>query len=150
MPNLLYMYNGTLDFNFTSSTNATTTDDVLSPHQHVIVILKRQYEDYLLLALNIAALIIFLLDKSRARQGGWRVREAFLYVCCLNAPIASFLGMLIAWHKVRKIIFYLAVLVGLFLMYQSYGFIVDAGLSWWKVVGCINVALTFLTLVCEC
>lgn len=144
--------NGTLDFQSTNSTvNSTisSTEDGFIP-QHILDILKRQYEDYFLLALNIGALMIFILDKCQAQNDRWRVREVFLHICCLNAPLASLSGMLVAWHKVRKITFYFVILIGLFLMYQSYDCISQEDVSWWKVLGFINLGLTFVTLVCRC
>lgn len=138
MPGLDLLHNGTLGWNFTNSTDVT---------QHIVDVLKRQYEDYFLLALNIGALVIFVTDKCRAVQGEWRVREVFLYGCCLNAPIASILSMLVVWHKVRKIIFYLIILSGLVLMYQSYGFLADKDWSWWKVLGLVNIGLALVELV---
>lgn len=144
-----HLHNGTFDDQSMNSTNCTADDNGFNP-QYILDILQRQYEDYFLLALNIGALIIFVLDKCQAQNGRWRVREAFLYVCCLNAPIACISGMLVAWHKVRKLSFYLVILIGLFLMYQSYGFITEEDVSWWKVLGFINFGLTFITLACSC
>lgn len=138
MPSFNLFHNETSDSNSTNSTDVT---------QHIIDTLERQYEDYFLLALNIGALFFFVMDKLRALNSGWRVREAFLYVCCLNAPIASMLGMLVAWHKIRKIVFYLLVMVGLVFMYQGYGFLADNEWSWWKVLGLINIGMALVEIV---
>lgn len=146
-----HLENGTLDIQSMNSTNSnSTTDDSGFNPQYFLDILQRQYEDYFLLALNIGALIIFILDKCQAQNDRWRVREIFMYFCCLNAPIACIAGMLVAWHKVRKPSFYLVILIGLFLMSQSYDFLTEGDVSWWKVLGLINFGLTFITLLCSC
>lgn len=145
------LYNETLNSNLTNLTDALTTTMVdVSISSRLLDPLKRQYEDHFLLTLNFFALILFFVDKLRAQEGGWRVREVFLYICCLDAPIASISGMLIACHKLRKISFYVAVFVGLFLMYLRFGFIADNALTWWKILGFINIGVTFLTLAFEC
>lgn len=63
-----------------------------------------------LAAVNLAALILFALDKRRAIRGGWRIPEKTLMtVCSLFGAAGGLIGMRLFRHKTRKPLFYLGV-----------------------------------------
>ena len=77
---------------------------------------------YALLAC-LAGLISMVYDKRQAIVGGCRVRErTLLLIAALGGGAGSLVGMLLAWHKVRKPKF--IILVPLF-------FILQVGLICW-------------------
>ena len=56
-----------------------------------------------LAAVSLIAVIITVFDKSRAKCGGWRVREStLLIVSALGGSIAMLFTMLLIRHKTRK------------------------------------------------
>ena len=60
------------------------------------------------IALNLYTFAMFVLDKIRARQGGWRVPEKTLLNCALvGGWPGALLAMLIMQHKTRKVSFLL-------------------------------------------
>jgi uncharacterized membrane protein YsdA (DUF1294 family) len=60
-----------------------------------------------LLAINLAAYVLWAWDKRQAIRGGWRVPEAGLHVmAALGATPASFAAMLTLRHKIRKPLFW--------------------------------------------
>lgn len=66
----------------------------------------------------LAGLILMVFDKRQAILGGRRVRErTLLLIAAMGGAAGSLVGMLLAWHKVRKAKF--AVLVPLFFVLQA-------------------------------
>ena len=56
-----------------------------------------------LLAVNLAALCVFGLDKRRARRDEWRIPEKTLFLLALaGGSIGALAGMCIFHHKTRK------------------------------------------------
>jgi uncharacterized membrane protein YsdA (DUF1294 family) len=68
-----------------------------------------------LVAVNIAALAVFGIDKLRSKKGGWRIRESRLLLLAFFGPFGAYVGMLLFRHKTRKIKF---LLVPIFLLIQ--------------------------------
>ncbi|VBB05246.1 Hypothetical protein LUCI_0453 [Lucifera butyrica] len=55
---------------------------------------------------NAAVFWLMRLDKKRARQGGWRIRERTLFLCALGGGAGgAWLGMYAFRHKTRHIAF---------------------------------------------
>ena len=66
--------------------------------------------------LNIAAFLLFGLDKWKAVRGRWRIPESTLLLCAAaGGSIGALLGMKLFHHKVRKMKFYLGIPLMLFL-----------------------------------
>ena len=60
------------------------------------------------LALNVYTFSMFVLDKIRARQGGWRVPEkTLLNLSFVGGWPGALLAMIVVQHKVRKVSFLL-------------------------------------------
>ncbi|MCD8119904.1 MAG: DUF1294 domain-containing protein [Lachnospiraceae bacterium] len=56
-----------------------------------------------LLAVNVAAFLLFGADKFKASHGKWRVRERTLFLCAaLGGSAGALLGMRHFHHKTRK------------------------------------------------
>ena len=68
----------------------------------------------LLAGWNLVALMLYGADKLRAKRGARRIPERTLLACSvLLGGAGGLAGMLLFRHKTRKILFYLANLVGL-------------------------------------
>ena len=68
-----------------------------------------------LIIINIAAFIMYGIDKHKAIKGRWRLSEATLVViAALGGALGAFLGMIIWHHKTKKWKF--RILVPLFLI----------------------------------
>lgn len=67
--------------------------------------------------INVAALILYLSDKLRAKQGRWRIPEAtLLFSAVLGGSAGALFGMLLFRHKTQHRRF--AILVPLLLLLQ--------------------------------
>lgn len=79
--------------------------------------------------INLAALIIYFMDKRKAERADWRISEAMLLWIGLAAPFGAFAGTRLFRHKTRKLRFrlllplfliaHLALWVGLSYLYFS-------------------------------
>ena len=59
-----------------------------------------------LLIINIIAFILYGIDKWRARNNGWRIPEATLFlVAVIGGSVGAILGMRIWHHKTRHLSF---------------------------------------------
>ena len=59
-----------------------------------------------LLIINIIAFILYGIDKWRARNNGWRIPEATLFlVAIIGGSVGAILGMRIWHHKTRHLSF---------------------------------------------
>lgn len=57
---------------------------------------------YLILA-NLINLLLFYIDKRRARKGDWRVSEStFFYIALLGGSLGAIIAMKIFKHKTRR------------------------------------------------
>ena len=75
--------------------------------------------------INLAALIVFGVDKKRARRHEWRISERTLFLLALaGGSVGAILGMLVFRHKTRKWYFILG--IPLILMIQ----IISVWLVW--------------------
>ena len=55
-----------------------------------------------LLAVSIAAFILYGVDKSRAKNGKWRISEdVLLGIAVIGGSIGAILGMIVFHHKTR-------------------------------------------------
>ena len=65
---------------------------------------------------NLAALVLYGVDKARARRGAWRIPErTLLIVPFFGGALGALLGMLLFRHKIRKLYFWILVLLALLL-----------------------------------
>lgn len=72
---------------------------------------------YYLIAINIIAFIVFIIDKIKAMNDKYRISELTLIMLCfVGGSIGGLLAMLICRHKIRKPKFF--ILVPLFLLLQ--------------------------------
>ena len=56
-----------------------------------------------LAAVNLLTLVLFCVDKHRAKTGNWRIPEgALLGLSLAGGSVGGLIGMLVAHHKVRK------------------------------------------------
>ena len=72
----------------------------------------RLFEDIMIYyaVVNAAALILFGVDKARARLGAWRVKESLLLAsAAIGGAGGALAGMLLFRHKTRKLKFLLPV-----------------------------------------
>lgn len=67
----------------------------------------------ILLVLNLAAFVLYGLDKGKAKRGAWRIPEATLLLVALFGPLGALLGMELFRHKTKHWKF--KILVPLFL-----------------------------------
>lgn len=97
---------------------------------------------YYLILVNLAAFILYGMDKSFARKGARRISEkSLLFWAWIGGSIGSFLGMRIFHHKTRKMKFYIVPLLMvletvlcIFCLFQNYHLVTteydaDIGLS---------------------
>ena len=69
-----------------------------------------------LLAVNLAAFVLYGADKRRAKQGTWRIPEKTLFLLpLLGGSVGGILGMRVFHHKTRKTKFRLGVPAALLL-----------------------------------
>lgn len=62
------------------------------------------------IVISLIALIVFGIDKSKAKKGDWRVREATLIILALlGGAIGVLFGMVFFNHKTKKQKFYIGV-----------------------------------------
>lgn len=69
----------------------------------------------LIIFANIINFILYGVDKFRAKNNSWRIREKTLLTLSIFAGVGGFLGMEIFNHKTRERKFYLANIIGIFL-----------------------------------
>lgn len=66
-------------------------------------------QDFLLVyyvCVNIAGIILMAVDKSRAKNRGWRIKESTIWLCSLaGGAIGSTLGMQMFRHKTKHLQF---------------------------------------------
>ena len=54
-------------------------------------------------AMSVVTLVAFIIDKIKAVNGAWRIPEAVLLgLSFVGGAVGGYLGMYVAWHKVRK------------------------------------------------
>ena len=75
--------------------------------------------------INLVAIIMFGIDKSKARRGGRRISEASLFlISFIGGAVGGVLGMLVFRHKTRKLgfkaIMFIIVLINIYLYYWLY------------------------------
>ena len=81
-----------------------------------------------LATVNIVTLVLFLLDKTRAKAGGWRVREAVLLgFSFIGGAAGGLLGMHLAHHKVRTYYFRFGLPVMLVIELAVVAYLLQAG-----------------------
>lgn len=70
-----------------------------------------------LAVINLAAFVMWGVDKARAKKGAWRISEsALLLIALLGGGLGALLGMLVFRHKTQKWQFKIG--VPICLMYQ--------------------------------
>ena len=75
-----------------------------------------RYLMYYLIVINIAAWIMYGLDKWKAKRGDWRISErALLLVALAGGSVGALAGMLMFRHKTKKAKFVVGVPVMLVL-----------------------------------
>lgn len=80
-----------------------------------------KYINYYLLGLNIITLLLFGVDKLKAKKNYYRIPERVLIIFCFaGGGVGGFLGMYLFNHKVRKWYFNLLVPVSIGLTIWSY------------------------------
>jgi len=63
-----------------------------------------------LIFINIASLILVLIDKHKAKHNQWRIKElTFLILSIIGGSIGVLLGMVIFRHKTNKKKFYIGI-----------------------------------------
>ena len=75
--------------------------------------------------INLIALILFEIDKSKARRGSNRISEAGLFfISLIGGAVGGLLGMLLFRHKTRKMgfkaIMSIIILINIYLYYWLY------------------------------
>ena len=75
--------------------------------------------------INLVAIIMFGIDKSKAKRGGRRISEASLFlISFIGGAVGGVLGMLVFRHKTRKLgfkaIMFIIVLINIYLYYWLY------------------------------
>lgn len=93
---------------FTQLGCATTMIQISLPH--VALVLQT-----VIVAVNVAAITAFGIDKQRSKKGAWRIPESRLLLIAFFGPFGAYSGMLLFRHKTRKLKF---LLVPLFLCIQ--------------------------------
>lgn len=69
---------------------------------------------YFMFAINIVTMLLYVIDKRKARKGQWRISEKILLTWALFAPGGAFAGMKLAHHKTQQKKF--MILVPLFML----------------------------------
>ena len=75
--------------------------------------------------INLISLLMFGIDKSRAKRGGHRISETDLFLVSLaGGAIGGSLGMLLFRHKTQKMgfktVMFIIILINLYLYYWLY------------------------------
>ena len=75
--------------------------------------------------INLIALLMFGVDKSKARKGSRRISEASLFMISLvGGAVGGLLGMMLFRHKTRKMgfkaIMFIMILINIYLYYWLY------------------------------
>ena len=82
-----------------------------------------------LAAVNAITLVLFCVDKARAKAGGWRVREAVLLgFSFIGGALGGLLGMHLAHHKVRTYYFRFGLPVMLLIELAAVAYLLQAGI----------------------
>ena len=71
---------------------------------------------YSFLVINLFSLILYGLDKYKAKKNQWRISELTLIIFAFIAPFGAFIGMQLFKHKTQKWKFKL--LIPLFILLQ--------------------------------
>lgn len=71
--------------------------------------------NHLIIFANIISFILYGVDKFKAKNNSWRIREKTLLTLSIFAGIGGFLGMKVFHHKTRERKFYLANIIGILL-----------------------------------
>ena len=56
----------------------------------------------ILLTINIITIVLYTIDKRRAKKGQWRISEKVLLIWALFAPWGAYTGMKLAHHKTQN------------------------------------------------
>jgi uncharacterized membrane protein YsdA (DUF1294 family) len=76
--------------------------------------------------LNIAAALLFVIDKNKAIEGKWRVSEMSLLIAAFFGPFGATAAMIGAHHKTRKpkfkLVYVFAVLHAIIIIYLIWHF----------------------------
>jgi len=67
----------------------------------------------LVIILNLAACLIYGIDKAKARRGAWRIADKVLLTMAVVAGFGALAGMHLFHHKTRQPIFRLAAFAGM-------------------------------------
>lgn len=71
---------------------------------------------YYLLAINVAAFIVYGIDKRKAKKGQWRIPESTLLIlAALGGSVGAWIGMTVWRHKTQHLKFKIGVPAILFL-----------------------------------
>ncbi len=63
---------------------------------------------------SVLTLVLYMLDKIKAKRGGWRAPEKTLLLCSLlGGAVGGYFAMYLARHKVRKWYFHAVNILGL-------------------------------------
>jgi uncharacterized membrane protein YsdA (DUF1294 family) len=79
----------------------------------------------ILVIINIAAFVVFGVDKIQSKRGRWRISELKLLLLAFFGPFGAYAGMLLFRHKTRKTKFLLVpffLIVQVFLLIYFYFF----------------------------
>ena len=80
-----------------------------------------KYINYYLLGVNIITLLLFGIDKLKAKGNRYRISERFLILFCFaGGGLGGFIGMYLFTHKVKKWYFNLLVPISIALTVWSY------------------------------
>ncbi len=56
-----------------------------------------------LAVINVAAFVVYGVDKRKAKTGAWRIRESvLLFLAAAGGSVGAMLGMLVFRHKTKK------------------------------------------------
>ena len=82
----------------------------------------------ILLTINIITIVLYTIDKRRAKKGQWRISEKVLLIWALFAPWGAYTGMKLAHHKTQNKKF--TVLIPLFMILH---FLLVLGFIYYKL-----------------
>jgi len=78
-----------------------------------------------LVAWSIATFVAYVVDKTQARRGGWRIPEIVLHgLAVIGGAIGGWLGLLLLHHKTRHPIFPVVLAIAL-IVQLAIGFVID-------------------------
>ena len=69
---------------------------MIPPHQSAVILYS---------VINLLALLVFVLDKIKAKRNGWRISENTLLLLAALGPFGAFAGMVIFRHKTQHVKF---------------------------------------------